>query len=189
VAIPASGRFDDPVWDLRDIVGWVLDRDPAKFGRLHSVEDVQSAVSISRRYTGRSWPERDPNALRTILRALQRGDRALHDRDTVLPREYWGWQVERDLLNAIGRGFWGFRTDGLKVWSGRVPTRPPSRLKPFWSDAEAVAMVWLKDNGCPRPHDGNQAILEKFLADRLDEHGWDASPSAIRRHVVGCIER
>jgi hypothetical protein len=66
---------------------------------------------------------------------------------------------------------------------------PPSRLKPFWPQAEAVAMRWLEENGCPRPGDGNQAILERVVADWVDEHGWEASASAIRRHVRNCISR
>jgi len=66
---------------------------------------------------------------------------------------------------------------------------PPPRMKPFWSQAEAVALRWLEENGCPQPGDGNQAILETFVADWLIEHGWDASASAIRRHVRDCIAR
>ena len=65
---------------------------------------------------------------------------------------------------------------------------PPSRLKPFWPQAEAVATRWLEENGCPRRGDGNQAILEKVVADWIDEHGWEAGESTIRRHVRTCIE-
>ena len=67
---PPSGRFNHPVWDLRDVIGWVLDRDPAQFGRIHSSEDARSAVRIALFY--KRWPRkaRDPNALMTILHAL-----------------------------------------------------------------------------------------------------------------------
>jgi hypothetical protein len=50
--------------------------------------------------------------------------------------------------------------------------RPPSRLKPFWSDAEAIAMGWLEENGCPQKGDGNQAKLERFVAGWLEERGF-----------------
>ena len=116
MSTPASRRFDDPVWDLRDVIGWVLDRDPAKFGRLMSVEDVRSAESIARRYTSQPRPERDPNATRTVLHALQRGELPAHDGDTVLLREYWGGRAERDLRDAIGRGLWFWRENVLSLW-------------------------------------------------------------------------
>jgi hypothetical protein len=66
---------------------------------------------------------------------------------------------------------------------------PPSRLKPFWPQAEAAALLWLEENGCPRPGDGNQAILETVVADWLAEHGYEASSSTIRRHVRDCMTR
>jgi hypothetical protein len=66
---------------------------------------------------------------------------------------------------------------------------PPSRLKPFWSQAEAVALRWLEENGCPQPGDGNQAILETVVADWLAERGHEASESTIRRHVRRCMKR
>ncbi len=69
------------------------------------------------------------------------------------------------------------------------PALPPSRLKPFWGEAEAAAMSWLAENGCPRPRDRHQAVLEKFVAEWLAAHGWEAGETTIRRHVRCCIER
>jgi hypothetical protein len=66
---------------------------------------------------------------------------------------------------------------------------PPSRLKPFWPDAEAAVMEWLTENGCPRPRDGNRARLEAFSAEWLAQRGWEASEPTIRRHVSTCIKR
>jgi hypothetical protein len=63
----------------------------------------------------------------------------------------------------------------------------PSRLKPFWTDAEIQIMGWLDENGYPRPRDGNQAILETWVAEWLASHGYEASESSIRRHVKRCI--
>jgi hypothetical protein len=65
----------------------------------------------------------------------------------------------------------------------------PSRLKPFWPDAEIQIMDWLDENGYPRPRDGNQTKLEKFVAEWLDGHGYEASEATIRRHVQRCIGR
>jgi hypothetical protein len=66
-------------------------------------------------------------------------------------------------------------------------TKLPARLKPFWADAEIEIMDWLADNGCPRPRDGHQSKLEKFVAEWLDGHGYEASEATIRRHVQKCI--
>jgi hypothetical protein len=68
-------------------------------------------------------------------------------------------------------------------------TKLPSRLKPFWTNAEIQIMGWLDENGCPRPRDGNQTELEKFVAEWLDGHGYEASEATIRRHVHRCIGR
>lgn len=66
-------------------------------------------------------------------------------------------------------------------------TKLPSRLKPFWTAVEIKIMNWLDENGCPRPRDGNQAILETWVAELLANKGYEASESSIRRHVKQCI--
>jgi hypothetical protein len=66
-------------------------------------------------------------------------------------------------------------------------TNLPSRLKPFWTAVEIKIMDWLGENGCPRPRDGNQAILETWVAELLANIGYEASESSIRRHVKLCI--
>jgi hypothetical protein len=67
--------------------------------------------------------------------------------------------------------------------------RSPTRLKPFWSDAEAVIDKWLEENGCPRGGDSTQAKLEKYVADWLDARGHEAGTATIRRHVHERIVR
>ena len=61
--------------------------------------------------------------------------------------------------------------------------RHPSRLKPFWSDARKAAFGWLGDNGYPRPGDGGQAKLERYIAEWLSERGNIAGTSTIRGYV------
>ena len=53
-----------------------------------------------------------------------------------------------------------------------------------WLVAREAAMEWLTDNGCPESGDGGQAVLERHIASCLMEHGYEASESATRRHVV-----
>jgi hypothetical protein len=44
---------------------------------------------------------------------------------------------------------------------------PPSRLKPFWAEAETIIMRWFVDDGCPADRDGGQAKLEDRTAELL----------------------
>jgi hypothetical protein len=83
--------------------------------------------------------------------------------------------------------FWPERAEATQQPAAVKP--PPSRLKPFWVEAEKVIMRWLADDGCPEDRDGGQAKLEASAADLLTERGWDASASAIRRHVRACMTR
>jgi hypothetical protein len=113
---PSPGRFNHPVWDLRDVIGWVLDRDPAQFGRIHSVEDARSAVHIASFYKSRPRSERDPNALTTTLHALQRGELVAHQAKSALRPEHWGGITESGLRFAIQDGLWFWREDVLSLW-------------------------------------------------------------------------
>ena len=83
-----------------------------------------------------------------------------------------------------------YADDVLRELQPLAETAPkPSRLKPFWVSAEAAIEDWLVENGCPRPRDGNQAALERYVAEWLTKHGYGASEAAIRRHVARCIAR
>jgi hypothetical protein len=113
---PPPSRFDNPVWDLGNVIGWVLDRDPEKLGRIRTVEKARSAVFIAQQYARDPQAERDPKALTTILHALQRGRLFAHEGDRALPREYWGPQSECTLRNAITRELWFWREEVLTTW-------------------------------------------------------------------------
>jgi hypothetical protein len=57
------------------------------------------------------------------------------------------------------------------------------RERLFWSDARAVAMQWLQNNGYPQPGDGGQAGLERHIADWLSRGGNASGEATVRRHV------
>jgi hypothetical protein len=71
---PGAARFAHPVWDLRDVFGWVRDRDPGGFGRINSDADWQSAAWAARFYPNMPRTEFDRHADQTLLHALQRGE-------------------------------------------------------------------------------------------------------------------
>jgi hypothetical protein len=68
-------------------------------------------------------------------------------------------------------------------------SRRPSREKPFWSAAEAAAMDWLADYGCPSSGDGNQAKLEHYMKRWLEERGHEAGDSTVRRYIGAWINK
>jgi hypothetical protein len=79
--------------------------------------------------------------------------------------------------------------DGLaSPASVRAKPRPPSREKKFWPAAREIGVEWLIDNGCPAPGDGNQADLERYVTKWLEDHGHEASESAVRRHIARWIK-
>jgi hypothetical protein len=176
---PSAGRFNHPVWDLRDVIGWVLDRDPAKFGRIHSVEDARSAVHIALFYN--SWPrnERDPNALTTILHALQRGELVAHQAKSALPREHWGGITERGLRFAIRDGLWFWREDVLTLWpveAAALSQAPPS-IQPIRVSSA------VPGDGKPKNRAPNWALWKHIPAVKIFEAvalSLNIEPSRIR---------
>jgi hypothetical protein len=79
--------------------------------------------------------------------------------------------------------------DGLaSSASVRAKPRPPSREKKFWPAARKIGVEWLINNGCPVPSDGNQAELERYVTKWLEDHGHEASESAVRRHAARWIK-
>jgi len=68
--------------------------------------------------------------------------------------------------------------------------KPPSRLKPFWKDAEREIMdPWFDENGYPRRGDGKQRELEECVAKWIKDHGEKAGKTAIRDFVCRYIKK
>jgi hypothetical protein len=130
---PTPHRFKNPVWDIGDVLGWLIDRDSAQFGRIMTESDLRSALRRTF-YTSRPRPERDPSAPTTLLHALQRGDLvASHpDKrgdDKSLGRDYWQAKDERDVRAAIARRLKFWREEVLALWPAELtdPTAPMLR--------------------------------------------------------------
>jgi hypothetical protein len=115
LSTPTPHRFDYPIWPLRDVLGWVLDRDPVKFGRLFTEEDAKSALFRAFVYNTR-WPrpERDLQAQTTLLHALQRGELLAYDGPDLVARGFWTDktpQYIRDCSRFLFR-----REDVIALW-------------------------------------------------------------------------
>jgi hypothetical protein len=110
---PTPHRFEQPVWELGDLIGWVLDRDPAQFGRTFTAEDCRSALFIAHLYKRQSVVDR--NADRTILHTLQAGRLVVRDRNgQLVGRDAWMPRNEIYLRQAC-REYLLYREDCLQL--------------------------------------------------------------------------
>jgi hypothetical protein len=78
-----------------------------------------------------------------------------------------------------------------------LPSTPPPTTvhhsggpKPalFWRGAKEAAQKWLDDNGCPAEGDGQQANLERFIAEWIGDENRGGSLPNVRRHVSRWIQ-
>jgi hypothetical protein len=137
---PTPHRYQNPAWELGDVFGWVLDRDPEKFGRIFSLHDWQSAlyrVHIS------SAAAVDPPARTVLLHALQRGVLVARDRDgNRIDPDYWLSKTEAD-LPALSRAFLFRREEVLKVWPAEpAPASPEEQRAPVRTGLAGRPTSW-----------------------------------------------
>jgi hypothetical protein len=104
------------------------------------------------------------------------------------------WDKARELHRAALEKLWyDKRSESAPATDGPAPAAPKGaergrmhggkKAAPFWDNAREEAGVWLEEEGCPRPGDGNQAVLEGVIAEWLAKNGYNASESSVRRHV------
>jgi hypothetical protein len=136
---PAPSRFNDPIWDLRDVIGWVLDRDPAKFGRLYTKENITSAL-FRLNYTRGTRPEHDQQVLTTVVRALQRGDLVAYDGTNPVARDFWTDKTPQYIRDSTG--FLFRREDVLALWPDPRTqiSRAPPPITPLRGGAAAAVI-------------------------------------------------
>jgi hypothetical protein len=109
---PSPERFDNPWWTLGDVIGWIADRDPEKFGRIATVADLPPLIFQS----DPNLRERAPEI--RLLRALERGDLIAYDPSNGKPvlRRFWRFKNEGDVSALFGRGFSFKRDHVLRLW-------------------------------------------------------------------------
>jgi hypothetical protein len=124
----------------------VLDRDPAKFGRLYTEEDIKSAL-FSLHYTRAARPEHDPQVLTTVLHALQRGDLVAYDGTNPISRDFWTdktLQYIRDSTPFLFR-----REHVLALWPdprAQISKAPPP-ITPLGGGRAAAVPTSVADRG------------------------------------------
>lgn len=107
-------RFSNRFWDLGDVLGWIADRDPVKFGRIVSVHDLPPLIFRVEPVPPEEGPEEE------LLRALQDGNLVAYDLAEVgensrINADFWLFKNRGDIRGHIGRVSFR-RNDVLQVW-------------------------------------------------------------------------
>jgi hypothetical protein len=112
VSIPSPERFNNSWWVIGDVIGWIADRDPEKFGRIATVADLPLPIFQS----DPNLRERAPEI--RLLRALERGDLVAYDPSNgkPVPRHFWRFKNEGDVSALFGRGYSFEREHVLRLW-------------------------------------------------------------------------
>ena len=118
-------RFLEPYWNVRDVLGWLIDRDPKRFARIFNLSDLRAATLY--RKPGR----KDNNPTRTLLHAFQEGRlQAFRDGQSV-PVEFWSTRSAANVRDDVDTRV--RRNDVLALW-------PES-----WKWAQAVVWAVCRD--------------------------------------------
>jgi hypothetical protein len=107
-------RFDNPVWEFGDILGWLMDRNQRNFGRFWTQDDFRSEFYI-RAVLKSGVPLPIANPRRALLHALQRGQLTAYRQGNRIDKAEWFAKTETDILNGI-RAFAVERDEVLKLW-------------------------------------------------------------------------
>jgi hypothetical protein len=137
---PTPHRFTNPAWELGDVFGWLLDRYPAKFGRILTEDDWRSAL-WQVNYTSFPRAKHDPEAATRLLHVLQRGELIAFDTSSqpVKP-DFWLAKDERD-LRAATRKYLFRREHILRLWPDpqvQTASRVPPPIEPLRGERNTV---------------------------------------------------
>ena len=122
---PQPWRFLEPYWDVRDVLGWLIDRDPKRFGRIFNPSDLPAATLYI------DPARKDDNPTRTLLHAFREGQlQAFRDGQRV-PVEFWSTRSAANVLDDVDTRV--RRNDALAIWPE------------LWKWAQAVVWAVWRD--------------------------------------------
>lgn len=195
-------RFEHPLWEVGDILGWLMDRDPGNFGRFLTQDDFRSEYYV-RVILKSGETSLSLNPRQELLHALQRGQLAAYRDGRRLDKIEWFSKNETDILNGI-RGFVVERDEVLKIWpfinadaiagerSGAddcpsAPVFTPGFRTNRAEDAERACEVFI-DGMVERPQNKDTASeaarshCGEALSRKAFERAWAKSAPAAWKH-------
>jgi hypothetical protein len=165
-----SWRFNEALWDMSDVVGWLLYRDPKNFGALLTSGDLRRAT----------WKENAGVIFRELLNALQRGVLKAYRNCKEIPSDEWfaqkqPWEI---IAHAMGNGVVFRSADVLRLYpEGEIVSRKSptcvgpapelieelmhSNAKPY--EELVLDMDW---NAFDKIHGANARRLDPILVNR-----------------------
>jgi hypothetical protein len=188
---PAAREFLDPFWSVRQIIGWLIDRDPRQFSRLFDRTDLLAQL----RYKKPAEGDHDP--LRTLLNAFQEGRLLGVRKGKKVSAETWATTTIEHLRGDVDTRVW--RGDVLRLWpeaaavaanaaaagapdnaaETRREARPtgdenkrfcPKTPDEIWSIAVGIM---LESDQSPKRGHGRQAALARLVNAELKLRGND----------------
>jgi hypothetical protein len=111
MSTPQPWRFREPCWSIRDLLGWLIDRDPGLFGRMVDRDELETATCYSNN------AEKDDNPALCLLHAFQEGWLAALVNGEELPTEYWSGRTTDDILDDVLMRV--RRSDVLVLWADK----------------------------------------------------------------------
>ena len=122
---PTSWRFNRASWDMSDVIGWLLYRDPKNFGDFFTPGDIRQAI-LHIRNAGIIFQE--------LINALQSGALKALRNGKEIPSGEWFVQepLHQSLIRALKSGVLFRRADVLKHWplSEAAQSAPKTHLQP-----------------------------------------------------------
>jgi hypothetical protein len=144
---PQPWRFLEPYWDVRDVLGWLIDRDPKQFGRIFNRSDLRAATLYN------NPARKDDIPTRTLLHAFQEGRLQAFTDGQKVPVEFWSTKSAANVRDDVDTRI--RRNDVLALW-------PES-----WKWAQAVVWAVWRDEELVALYDQDRLRYAESCAERL----------------------
>jgi len=179
---PQPWRFLEPYWDVRDVLGWLIDRDPKRFGRIFNHGDLRAATFY------KNPARKDDNPARTLLHAFQEGRLPSFRDGQRVPIEFWSTESINEIRNDAATRM--RRQDVLALWPETWKWNQ-AVVWAVWRDEELVALCddpdrrLYAERGAQRiraglrPAGSEQALRTRLRAGRITARGHRDDETAV----------
>jgi hypothetical protein len=179
---PQPWRFLEPYWEVRDVLGWLIDRDPKRFGRIVTRNDLGAAT----RY--KNPVRKNDNPSQTLLHAFQEGRLLGFRGGQSVPIEFWSAKSTAFIRNDVETRV--RRHDVLALWP-EAWNWSQAIVWAVWRDEELVALCDGPDRRVYaersaeriraglRPAGSEQALRTLLRSGRITARGHQGGEDAV----------